>query len=75
MREIDLELQLHGKSNAQVNVPAVTHYLTELQRMRNAFNPAECSAHAEFHEQNLTSEQREVYSTVVNSVRNKDGKA
>ena len=43
--------------------------------MRNAFNPAECSAYADLHEQNLTSEQREVYSTVIDSVRNKDGKA
>ena len=75
LREIDLKLQLHGKSNAQVNLPAVAHSLHELQRTRNVFNPAECSAHADLHEHTLTSQQSEVYSTVINSVRNKDGKA
>ena len=75
LREIDLKLQLHGKSNARVKLPAVTHSLTELQRMRNAFNPAECSAYADLHEENLTSEHREVYSTVIHSGRNKDGRA
>ena len=43
--------------------------------MRKAFNPAECTAYADLHAPNLTSEQRQVYSTVTNSVRNKDGKA
>ena len=43
--------------------------------MRNVFKPAECTAYPDLHAPNLTSEQRQVYSTVVNSVRNKDGKA
>ena len=43
--------------------------------MRKAFNPAECTAYADLHAPILTSEQRQVYSTVINSVRNKDGKA
>ena len=73
--EIDLKLQMHGKSNTQVNLPAVGHSSTELQRMRKAFNLAECTAYADLHAPNLTSEQRQVYSTVTNSVRNKDGKA
>ena len=75
MCEIDLKLQVHGKSNTQVNLPAVGHSSTELQRMRKVFNPAECTAYPDLHAPNLTSEQRQVYSTVVNSVRNKDGKA
>ena len=66
---------MHGKSNTQVNLPAVGHSSTELQRMRKAFNLAECTAYADLHAPNLTSEQRQVYCTVTNSVRNKDGKA
>ncbi len=73
--EIDLKLQMHGKSNTMVNLPAARHTSTELQRMRKAFNSAECAAYADLHEKNLTSEQQQVYSTVVNSVRCNDGKA
>lgn len=73
--KIDLKLQMHGKSNAQVNLPPARHTTTELQRMKHAFNSAECTAYADLHEQNLTTEQQQVYSTVISSVRNKSGKA
>ena len=73
--DIDIKLQMHGKSNTQVNLPATKHSSTELQRMRTAFNSAECSAYVDTHEKNLTNEQREVCDTVVNSVRNNKGKA
>ena len=62
--EIDLKLQMHGNSNTQVNLPAVGHSSTELQRMRKAFNAAECTAYADLREPNLTSEQRQVYYTL-----------
>lgn len=36
--EIDLKLQMHGKSNTKVNLPPARHTSTELQRMRQASN-------------------------------------
>ena len=66
---------MHGKTNAQVNLPAIQHSYTELQRVQKAFNLTECAAYADLDKQNLTSKQQQVYSTVINSVRTKDGKA
>lgn len=34
--EIDLKLQLHGKNNEQVNLPAARHSRTELERMKES---------------------------------------
>lgn len=45
LRDKDLKLKLHGKSNEQVNLPAVVHTHTEFERMRLAFDPITCTAY------------------------------
>ena len=70
LREIDLKLQLHGKSNVQVNLPNVIHTHTEFERMRSAFNPHQCMEYANLHENRLTTEQRQVHTNVIEAVRN-----
>lgn len=75
LREIDLKLQLHRKTNEQVNLPPAMHTTTELQRMENSFPPADCTAYADMHEPKLTSEQHDVNSKVLKSVSSRDGKA
>lgn len=75
LRQIDLKLQLHGKTNVQVNLPAAIHTETELQRMRAAFNSDNCLQYADTHEPRLTEEQRQVYTTVLQSVRTNKGQA
>lgn len=42
---------------------------------QKSFARDECQAYANLHEKNLTPEQYEVYSTVINSVTNKEGNA
>lgn len=74
LREIDLKLKLHGKSNEQVNLPPVVHAQTEFERMRDAFNPHTCAEYADSHEPHLTSEQSHIYTTVLNAVRDGTGR-
>ena len=57
LREIYLKLQLHGKSNEQLNLPRVTHSQTEYQRMTTTFNQADETLFANEHEPLLTPEQ------------------
>ncbi|CAM9650676.1 unnamed protein product [Pylaiella littoralis] len=73
LRDIDLKLKLHGKSNEQVNLPAVVHTHTEFERMRMAFDPTTCTAYADLHEPSLTPEQKDVYTTVLQAVRDANG--
>ncbi|CAM9472450.1 unnamed protein product, partial [Hapterophycus canaliculatus] len=77
LREIDLKLQLHGKTNVQVNLPAVIHLQTEYQRMSSSFDAVQCKSYADNHEQNLTinSEQRTVYDAVLHAVASSEGHA
>lgn len=42
--------------------------------MRNAFNSDTCTAYANLHEPRLTSEQRDVYTTVLHAVRDGNGR-
>lgn len=74
LNEIDLKLQLHGKSNEQVNLPAARHSTTEIQRMRESFDENKCTEYAEGHERNLTAEQHHVYKTIIDSVTTGEGK-
>ena len=74
LREIDLKLQLHGKTNRQVNLPNAIHTQTEFERMRCAFNSQECITYADLHEPRLTSEQRHVYTSVLEAVRGGKGR-
>ena len=74
LREIDLKLQLHGKSNRQVNLPNVIHTQTEFERMRDSFNSQECITYADLHEPRLTSEQRHVYVSVLEAIRGGNGR-
>lgn len=73
LREIDLKLQLYGKSNEQVNLPVVSHTHTEYERMKNSFNIQQCIAYADLHESRLTPEQLHVYTSVLQAVRDKKG--
>ena len=75
LREIDLKLQLHGKTNEQVNLPPAMHNTTELRRMKNSFLPADCKAYADMHEPKLTCKQHDVYYKILQSVSSRDGKA
>lgn len=74
LNEIDLKLQLHGKTNEQVNLPKAQHSTTEYQRMRDSFDVNTCKEYAEIHERNLTAEQHHVYKTVIDSVNSDEGK-
>ena len=71
LRLIDLKLQQHGKSNSQLGLPAPMHRQTEHQRMVASFDRAEQKAYADKFEPGLTSEQRQVYTAVVEAVRHK----
>ena len=73
LKEIDLKLQLHGKTNEQVNLPAAVHSRTEYERMKDSFNLNDCKTCAATHERNLTVEQRHVYDTVIHSVNSEQG--
>ena len=69
LRLIDLKLQLHGKTNDQLNLPPSKHRQTEYERMKDSFNPGNEASFADYHETLLTSEQRHIYNTVVNAVK------
>ena len=70
-RVIDLKLQQHGTSNSQLGLPPPMHRQTEHQRMVASFDRAEQKAYANKFEPGLTSEQRQVYTAVVEAVRNR----
>lgn len=74
LRDIDLKLTLHGKFNVQVNLPPVVDPKTEYQRMKLAFNQEECATYADTHLPNPTTEQRQMYDTVLKSVTSKQGR-
>lgn len=71
LRIIDLKLQQHGKTNAQLGLPAPRHRQTEYQRMAASFRPSEQTAYADTFEPGLTSEQRDIYTAIIHAVRNK----
>lgn len=73
LKEIDSKLQLHGKTNEQVNLPAAVHSRTEYERMKDSFNLNDCKSYAATHERNLTVEQRHAYDTVIHSVNSEQG--
>ena len=68
LREIDLGLQHHGRTNEIVGLPAVIHLDTEYLRFKHMFDPAQMRAYVAEHLPNLTAEQRSVYDKVVASV-------
>lgn len=68
LRQIDYKLQLHGKSNEQVGLPSARHKHTEYEIMKMAFDRDTQKEFADTHEPMLTSEQRQVYDSVVTFV-------
>ena len=68
LREIDLGLQHHGRTNDVVGLPPVIHLDTEYLRFKHMFDPTQMRAFADEHRPNLTIEQRNVYNQVVASV-------
>lgn len=71
--EEDLKLQLHEKSNEKVNFSKVSHREPEKERANNAFDRSEQTLFAQSHSELLTSEQRTIYTTVIDAVnKNKD---
>lgn len=67
---IDLKLQLHGKTNTTLDLPAARHNKIEYERMKDAFKPDEQTDFANAHEPLLTPEQLQVYNAVINAVNN-----
>lgn len=46
LREVDLKLQIHGKSTVQYNLPTVVHREIKLQRMAHSFDPSQLNRYA-----------------------------
>lgn len=69
--ETDLKLQLHGKSIEKVNLPKATHRETDYERVNNAFNRPKQALFAQNHPELLTSEQRAIHTTVIDTINNK----
>ena len=70
LREIDLRLQKHGRSNSQVGLPPVTHVTTEYQLLISDFACApQQQQYADNYEQHLSDEQRAIYDAAVSAVR------
>ena len=68
LRQIHLELQLHGKDIEQFKLPPAIHQLAELQSTRGAFDRIQQKTYADEKEVLLTPEQRAIYTTVINSI-------
>lgn len=57
LREIDLALQHHGRTNDVVGLPPVIHLDTECLRFKHMFDPAQMRAFAHEHLPNLNHGQ------------------
>lgn len=68
LREIDLALQHHGRTNEIVGQPSVTHLDSECLRFKHQFDPAAMRVFVDDHLPNLTIEQRRVFDDVMGSV-------
>ena len=58
LREIDLALQHHGRTNKSVGPPPVIHLNTEYLRFQDMFYPNQMRAFVDEHLPNLTTEQK-----------------
>lgn len=56
LREIDLALQHHGRTNESVGLPPVMHLNVEYLRLKHIFDPNAMRAFVEEHLPNLTVE-------------------
>lgn len=71
LRDIDLKIQVHGKSNVQVNLPRVVPFQIEFERMKTTFRPEDQISFTDEHELLLTLEQRVIYETVLTTTHSK----
>ena len=69
LRETDLRLQKHGRSNSQVGLLPVTHMTTEYQRLKSDFARVPQQQYADNYEQYLSDEQGAICDAVVSAVR------
>lgn len=65
LREIDLALQHHDRTNDIVGLPPVVQLNTEYMRFKHMFDPVDIRAFTSQYLPNLTVEQRHVYDNVV----------
>lgn len=68
LREIDLALQHHGRTNDAVGLPSVIHLDTEYLRFKHQFDTSDMQQYTHTHLANLSTEQRQVFDKVVASV-------
>lgn len=74
LRQIELGLQHHGRTNVMVGLPEVVDLDTEYLRFKHIFDPAQMRAFVDERLSTLTDEQRHVFDEVVTSVDTNAGK-